>query len=157
MYNFLCAPVSQEETQAECIVCADPLGPDYFACLRCNNKCIHLVCIRKWANRAKTCPTCRADLPAALCPRPPPNTAQGLRTLHGTNAVRFVVASDRIEVEVMAMVHAAFRLATQGTGPAPALAPSVAAPANGVITDYAARIDMELNVIANANRLLPEP
>jgi hypothetical protein len=151
--------VSQEETQAECIICADPLGPDYFTCLGCKNKCIHLACIRKWARRATTCPTCRADLPEALCPRPLQNPAQRLRTLQGTNAVLFVLASDQIEAEILGEIHDALhhlRTILEGTGPAPAPGSSVAAPANGVITDYTARIDMELNVIANTIRPRPE-
>ena len=132
--------VLQDKSQAECIICAEHLGPAVFTCLACNNACCHLACIRKWASHASTCPLCRAELPAAFVPRNP---------THGLQSLRFIVADDAdadASATSYTMPGLALSIPPPRATPSPASSVAPAPPAGGIV----AHIDAELGAVVRA-------
>ena len=131
----------------ECVICTEHLSTMAFTCPACNNTCCHLACIRKWAQQASTCPLCRAELPPALAP--PRDVAHLLWTFYGTNAEHYIITDSADDAGLAMVDHVlTLSLAIESDHQALAQAPTTPASADGAVADPIARIDAELDAVA---------
>jgi hypothetical protein len=65
-------PLVENNERDICCVCIQPFEvKDVIKLLPCNNKHIfHKVCIEKWLNSNKACPTCRKEITKAMVKKP---------------------------------------------------------------------------------------
>jgi hypothetical protein len=70
-------------SEADCVVCFEPLASMGWCCKRCRKECMHLDCAKRWLKQTPSCPLCRHVNPAREVPiGQPPDSLASFTTLY---------------------------------------------------------------------------